>query len=101
MRIRHVRHLRDIRKAVLDKMPDLLFLDDRLGHGTSAEVSLNQIRTAGCTCRAIVLSGLRTRARHIELMRLGGADVVHKDDIDGVRISEATLRVLDEPAASI
>ena len=98
LRIRHVRHLRDIRKAILDEMPDLLFLDDRLGHGTSAEVSLNQIRTAGCSCRAIVLSGLLTRARHVELMRLGVADVVHKDDINAARLSEAILKVLEGPA---
>ena len=100
IRIRHIRHLRDIRKAILDEMPQLLFLDDRLGHGTSAEVSLNQIRVAECTCRAIVVSGLLTRARHTELMKLGVADVVHKDDINAARLSEAILKVLDEPAGS-
>ena len=97
MRIRHVRHLRDIRKAVMDEVPSLIFLDDRLGHGTSAEVSLNVIRTAKCLTRPIVLSGMLTRARRIELLRLGVADVVHKDDINVARLSEAVLKVLEGP----
>jgi DNA-binding NarL/FixJ family response regulator len=98
--VRHVRNVRDIRKAVMDEVPTLLFLDDRLGHGTSAEVSLNLIRTAGCQTRAIVMSGLLTRARHIELLRLGVADVIHKDDINVARVSEAILKVLDVPPAA-
>ena len=93
MRIRHVRYLRDIRKALLDEAPGLVFLDDRLGHGASAEVSLNVIRTAGCHVAPIILSGMLTRSRHIELLKLGVADVVHKDDINVARISEAALKV--------
>ena len=99
VRVRHVKFARDIRKALLEEMPQLLFLDDRLGHGTSAEVSLNVIRTAGCNTRVIVMSGLLTRARHIELMRLGVADVIHKDDMNVARVTEAALKVLDQPLA--
>ncbi len=99
IKVRHVKFARDIRKAVLEEMPVLLFLDDRLGHGTSAEVSLNVIRTAGCDTRVIVMSGLLTRARRIELMRLGVADVIHKDDLNVVRVTEAILKVLDTPKA--
>jgi DNA-binding NtrC family response regulator len=95
--IRHVKFARDIRKAVLDEMPQLLFLDDRLGHGTSAEVSLNVIRTAGCQLPIIVMSGLLTRARQIELRRLGVADVIHKDDMNVARVTEAVLKMLDTP----
>ncbi len=97
VRIRHVKFARDIRKALLEETPQLLFLDDRLGHGTSAEVSLNVIRTAGCQTRVIVMSGLLTRARQIELMRLGVADVIHKDDVNVARVTEAILKVLDTP----
>jgi len=98
MRIRHIRFVRDIRKAIADEPPDLLFLDDRLGHGTSAEVSLNALRQAGCQCRPIVMSGLLTRARQIELLKMGFADVVHKDDINVARLLEAVLKVLEAPA---
>ena len=98
IRVRHVKFARDIRKAILDEMPQLLFLDDRLGHGTSAEVSLNVIRTAGYHTRVIVMSGLLTRVRQIELMRLGVADLIHKDDMNVARVTEAVLKVLDTPA---
>ena len=98
MRMRHIRFSRDIRKAVMDEVPGLIFLDDRLGHGTSAEVSLNVIRTAGCQTPPIVMSGMLTRARRIELLKLGVADVVHKDDINVARLSEAALKVLGGPA---
>jgi DNA-binding NtrC family response regulator len=97
VRIRHVRFAREIRKALADEMPQLIFLDDRLGHGTSAEVSLNVIRTAGYGAAVIVMSGLLTRARRIELMKLGVGDVVHKDDINVARVAEAVLKVLDTP----
>ncbi len=100
VRVRHIKFARDIRKAVIDEMPQLLFLDDRLGHGTSAEVSLNVIRTAGCKLPVIVMSGLLTRARQIELRRLGVADVIHKDDMNVARVTEAILKVLEvHPAA--
>ena len=40
-----------------------------------------------------------TRARYIELMKLGVADVVHKDDVNTARLSEAVLKVLENPPA--
>lgn len=98
VRLRHVRYQRDIRAALNEEPPTVIFLDDRLGHGTSAEVSLNQIRSTGCKVPVIVLSGMLTRARQIELMKLGVADIVHKDDINGARISEAILKALEKPA---
>jgi DNA-binding NtrC family response regulator len=100
IQITHVKHLRDVRKAVVDLMPDLLFLDDRLGHGTSAEVSLKIIQATDWQRKVIVMSGLLTRARNIELMKLGAGDVVHKDDINASRIAEAALKVLGAPRPS-
>jgi DNA-binding NtrC family response regulator len=99
VKVRHIKFARDIRKALMDDMPQLLFLDDRLGHGTSAEVSLNVIRTAGCQLPIIIMSGLLTRARQIELRRLGVADVIHKDDMNVARVAEAILKVVDAPPA--
>ena len=93
--IRHIRVLREIRKALADQLPDVVFLDDRLGHATPAEVSLGMIQSSACRDRVIVLSGLLTRVRQIELKRLGVADIVHKDDIDAARLAEAILKVLD------
>lgn len=97
----HVRNVRAISKEIIEGRPDLVFLDDRLQHGTSAEVSLAVIRKAGYERPVIVLSGLLTRMRRNELMKLGVADVVHKDDINAVRLSEAILTVLEAPTAVV
>jgi DNA-binding NtrC family response regulator len=93
--VRHIRYARDIRKAIIDDRPQLVFLDDRMEAGTRAEKSIELIRRAGCTVRPIIISGMLTRARHIELMRLGVGDVIHKDDIDVARVTVAILKVLD------
>ncbi len=95
IRVRHIRFARDIRKALLDEMPQLIFLDDRLEAGVRVEKSIDTIRRAGCVTPPIVVSGLLTRSRTIELARLGVADVIHKDDIDVARVAEAVLKVLD------
>lgn len=90
-----VRNVQTIRKVVVEVKPDLLFLDDRLSHSVSAETSLDAIRRAGYTRPIIITSGLLTRARQIELGKLGVADIVHKDDCNTARLSEAVLKALD------
>jgi CheY-like chemotaxis protein len=102
----HVQHLRAIGRALAEGTPDVVFLDDRLGHATTAEVSLSLMRASGYTRPVIIMSGLLTRTRQIELVRLGVADVVHKDDRDTARLSEAILRVFevggpDEPSSDL
>ena len=99
VQINHLRQLVLVREVLLAEPPDLIFLDDRLGHGISAEVSLKLIRSLNCHVRIIILSGLLTRARRIELQRLNVSDVVHKDDIDSTRISEAILKALNFPVS--
>jgi hypothetical protein len=34
-----------------------------------------------------------TKKRRLELMAAGASDVIHKDDLDSVRLGEALLRV--------
>lgn len=105
VQITHVQHLRAISRALAEGTPDVVFLDDRLGPATTAESSLSLMRAAGYVRPVIIMSGLLTRNRHIELVRLGVADVVHKDDRNTARLSEAILRVFDacgsnDPSAS-
>ena len=95
----HVRMIRAISKAIAEARPDIIFLDDRLSDGGSAETSLELVRAAGYRRPVVVLSGLLTRSRLIELSRLGVADVVHKDDANAVRLAEAVLKVLESPEA--
>lgn len=78
--------------------PDVVILDDRLGHAISAEVSLATLREYDKSCRPIIVSGFLTSQRQTELAKLDVADVIHKDDIDAVRLMEALLRALgDDP----
>ncbi len=95
VRITQVRTLQSVRKAIAETKPDLIFLDDRLGHSVSAETSLEVIRQAGYVRPIIIMSGLLTRARQIELGRMGAADIVHKDDCNTGRLSEAVLKALE------
>ena len=41
----------------------------------------------------MVVSGQATRSRKAELIALGATDVIHKDDVDSVRLAEALARV--------
>ncbi len=105
VQISHVQNLRGISRALAEKTPDVVFLDDRLGHVTAAEASLGLIRACGYARPVVIISGLLTRTRHIELVRLGVADVVHKDDRNTARLAEAILKVFDasgpgEPSSS-
>ena len=97
--ITQVRALRAIAKAIADTKPDVVFLDDRLAHGTSAEQSLQMLQAAGHRLPVVLISGLLTRGRLIELSRLGVADIIHKDDSNAVRLAEAVVKVLEWPAA--
>lgn len=94
-KITQVRNLQSIRKVIGEAKPDLIFLDDRLGHAVSAETSLEAIRQSGYARPIIIMSGLLTRARQIELGRLGAADIVHKDDCNTTRLSESVLKALE------
>ena len=98
VRITHALTLRAIKKWRADETPDLIFLDDRLADNVSAETSLKLIAASGYKIPIIIMSGLLTRVRHIELAKLGVADVIHKDDRNSVRLAEAILKVLSPPA---
>lgn len=96
------RRLPDARRLLQSEVPAVVFLDDRLGHSVSAEVSLSMLRASGYTGKPILLSGMLTRARLIELKRLEVSDIIHKDDLDALRIMEALLVALgDKPDTDV
>lgn len=97
VQVKTVRRLADAKAEIQKSMPDVVFLDDRLGHSVAAETSLAQLKVFGLKCVPVVMSGLLTRVRLVELRRLGVADVIHKDDIDASRIMEAMLKVVESP----
>lgn len=71
------------------KHPDLILLDDILKPSDNGETTLPRIRQAGFTGPVIVISGQVTRTRRPILIAAGATDVIHKDDVDSVRLSES------------
>jgi DNA-binding response OmpR family regulator len=84
-----------VRGQWADGLPDLLFLDDRLGPSGSANIHLPQVRRMGFAGPIVVMSGLMTRERRAEVVRLGAFDGVHKDDLVGAAVLELLLRVIE------
>jgi DNA-binding NarL/FixJ family response regulator len=77
---------------VLKSLPDALFLDDYLKPNDSALQTIPLVRRAGYPGPIIVVSGEVDRPRRIELRKAGASDIIHKDDIDSVNVSEALIR---------
>ncbi len=83
---------------VIAKMPDLVMLDDYLKPSDDASQTIPFLRRAGYEGPIIVVSGRATRQRRLELIKTGAADVIHKDEVDSVRLSEALGRIFKAAA---
>lgn len=79
--------------AVLARLPELVFLDDILKPSDDASQTIPFLRRAGFTGPIVVVSGQATRTRRLALMAAGASDVIHKDDVDSVRLTETLTRV--------
>ena len=79
--------------CVLAKKPDLIFLDDVLKPSDNASQTIPYLRRAEYVGPIVVVSGQVTRNRRAVLLASGATDVIHKDDVDSVRLAEALLRV--------
>lgn len=73
--------------------PDIVFLDDILKPSDDAAQTIPFLRRAGYNGPIIVVSGQVTRNRRTVLMAAGATEVIHKDDVDSVRLTEALHRV--------
>jgi DNA-binding NarL/FixJ family response regulator len=74
---------------VIARKPEVVFLDDYLHPSDNASHTIPFLRRADYTGPIIVISGEVTRARQTLLMSAGAIDVIHKDELDSVRIAEA------------
>lgn len=79
--------------SVMEKSPELVFLDDVLKPSDEAHQTIPFLRRAGYQGPIVVVSGRVTRTRRSALMAAGATDVIHKDDVDSVRLAEALARV--------
>jgi CheY-like chemotaxis protein len=78
---------------VTEKKPDLVFLDDILKPSDDATKSLPLLKAAKYDGPVIVISGQVTKTRRAQLMALGAYEVIHKDDVDSVRLTEVLQRL--------
>jgi CheY-like chemotaxis protein len=77
--------------------PDLVFLDDRLGHLGTASTFIPALRRLAFTGPIVIISGMMTRQRRAELIGAGAAEALHKDDVDALVMMDLLLRLLGPP----
>ncbi|MDX2307078.1 MAG: response regulator [Hyphomicrobium sp.] len=80
--------------AVLAQRPEIVFLDDILKPSDSATDTIPFLKRAGYDGPIIVISGAVTKKRRLALMDCGASDVIHKDDLDSVRLAEALIAIV-------
>lgn len=81
---------------VMAKRPDIVFLDDILKPSDDATQTIPFLRRAGYDGPIVVVSGQVTRTRRPQLLAAGATEVIHKDDVDSVRLTEALQTVFPE-----
>jgi CheY-like chemotaxis protein len=98
--IRCASTLGDAVDSIMEQQPCLVFLDDILKPSATASQAIPLLRKAGYAGPIIVVSGQVTHSRRSSLFADGASDVIHKDDIDSVRVAEAIARVQDPGTGS-
>lgn len=93
--VRRARTLGSALDCVIERHPQLIFLDDYLKPSDSATQTIPFLRHCGYAGPIIVVSGQVDRLRRAMLVKAGAIDVIHKDDLDSVRIFEALARVTE------
>ena len=79
--------------GVIERKPDVLFLDDVLPPNENAMQTIPFLRKAGYEGPIIIVSGRADRVRSAQLKVAGAIDAIHKDNMDSVRLGEALSRV--------
>ena len=78
---------------VIERRPELIFLDDYLKPSDTATSTIPFLRRCGYDGPIIIVSSMVTRKRRAQLANEGADDIIHKDELDSVRIAEALTRV--------
>ncbi|KAB2942496.1 MAG: response regulator [Hyphomicrobium sp.] len=90
--IRWACSLADALDNLCQKMPALAFLGDMRNPPAEALLTIPKLRHAGFDGSIIVVSGTVTPAHRTRLIAAGASDVIHKDEVDSVRVAEALDR---------
>lgn len=94
--VRRARTMGAALDCVIERLPEVVFLDDYLKPSDNATHTIPFLRHCGYSGPIVVVSGQLDRIRRALLMKAGAIDVIHKDDLDSVRVAEALARI---PAA--
>lgn len=97
--IRRAKTLGSAVDCVMAKKPCAIILDDILPPNDTAIDTIPYLRGTGYGGPIVVVSGEVTQRRRAQLLAAGASDVVHKDDLDSVRLSEALQVVLSRKSA--
>jgi len=98
IRIRRATTLGAALDCVIERAPQFVFLDDYLKPSDNASHTIPFLRRCGYEGPIVVVSGAVDRQRRAPLLRAGANDVIHKDDVDSVRIAESLGRALTSVA---
>jgi CheY-like chemotaxis protein len=89
--IRHATSLIRAKTMLLERMPDLVVLDDIMPPKDRADTSIPYLRQNGVAGLVIVVSGEMTRVRRLKLLHAGANEVLHKDDLNVMSLLEAAI----------
>jgi DNA-binding NarL/FixJ family response regulator len=87
--------------CVIEKAPDIVFLDDQLKPKDNASETIPFLRRCNYGGPIIVVSGMLTQRRSAEMIKAGAVATIHKDKIDSGSIAEALEKVHAANAAKI
>ncbi len=93
--VRRARTLTSGVDLLIAKRPDLVLLDDYMGPTDRADDALPLIRRAGFDGPIVVVSGALNRKRRNDLMKLGVADAINKDDLDSGSIGRIMVQLAE------
>jgi DNA-binding NarL/FixJ family response regulator len=79
--------------CVIEKKPDIIFLDDHLPPKDNASETIPFLRRCNYDGPIVVISGLLTQKRAAELIKAGAVTAMHKDKVDSGSIAEALVKV--------
>ena len=80
---------------VMERAPEIVFLDDVLKPSDDATQTIPFLRRANFHGPIVVISGQVTRTRRALLMAAGATEVIHKDDVDSIKLTETLQRIFD------
>ncbi|MGQ0672296.1 MAG: response regulator [Hyphomicrobium sp.] len=93
LEVRRAATLASALDSIIAGKPEIVFLDDVLKPSDNASQTIPYLRRAEYVGPIVVVSGQVTRSRRNALLAAGATDVIHKDEMDSVRLTEALLRV--------